>query len=54
MGGQGREEREGEEEAMTFLDQSAAGGGCQFFFFLSLSLPCFFSSFGGELSVSLR
>lgn len=37
MGGQGREEREGEEEAMTFLDQSAAGGGCQFFFF-SLSV----------------
>lgn len=51
MGGQGREEREGEEEAMTFLDQSAAGGGCQFFFFFSL---CLFLAFSLLSAVNYR
>lgn len=58
MGGQGREERGGGEgeEAMTFLDQSAAGGlPVLFFFFLSFSVSSsLFLPFRGELSVSSR
>lgn len=54
--GKGRERGGEGEEAMTFLDQSAAGGlPVLFFFFLSFSVSSsLFLPFRGELSVSSR